>query len=182
MSNIRFNKIEEYNDMPTHNEYTRLKKTGGDLKKFMEDLKFSCRDNGRTPFQWDNTTNAGFTTGQPWLKVHPNYVTVNAAAQETDANSVLNYFRKMVQLRKKELALVYGKYTLLDAKNESVYAYTRELNGRKLLVLLNFKPTAAKADLAGIDLSKAKVLIGNYAAPSVDGSLKPCESVILELN
>ncbi len=182
MSNIRFEKIEEYNDMPTHNEYTRLKKTGGDLKKFMSDLKFSCRDNGRTPFQWDNTINAGFTTGTPWLKVHPNYVMLNAAAQEADANSVLNYFRKMVQLRKKELALVYGKYTLLDAQNESVYAYTRELNGRKLLILLNFKPIAAKADLAGIDLSKAKVLIGNYATPSLDGTLKPCESLVLELN
>jgi oligo-1,6-glucosidase len=182
MTNIRFDKIEDYNDMPTLNEYTRLKKTGGDLKKFMENLKFSCRDNGRTPFQWDNTANAGFTTGKPWLKVHPNYVTLNAAAQESDANSVLNYFRKMVQLRKKELTLVYGKYTLLDAKNESIYAYTRELNGRKLLVLLNFKPKAAKADLAGIDLSKAKVLINNYTTPSVDGSLKPCEAVIFELN
>ncbi len=182
MTNIRFDKIEEYNDMPTLNEYTRLKKTGGNLKKFMEDLKFACRDNGRTPFQWDNTQNAGFTTGKPWLKIHPNYITINAAAQETDQNSVLNYFRKMVQLRKKELTLVYGKYTLLDANNESVYAYTRELNGRKLLVLLNFKPTTAKTDLTGIDLSKAKVLINNYATPSTDGSLKPCESVIFELN
>jgi oligo-1,6-glucosidase len=181
MCNIRFDKIEDYNDMPTHNQYEYLKKTGGNLKKYLENLKFACRDNGRTPFQWDNTNQAGFTTGSPWLKVHPNYVTINAAAQESDANSVLNYFRKMIQLRKKELALVYGKYTLLDAKNESVYAYTRELNGKKLLVLLNFKPTVAKANLTGIDLSKAKVLIGNYAIPSVDGTLKPCESVILEL-
>ena len=182
MTNIRFDKIEDYNDVASLNEYQHLKNTGGNLKKFMEDLKFGCRDNGRTPFQWDNTANAGFTTGKPWLKINPNYVTLNAAAQESDSNSVLNYFRKIVQLRKKELTLVYGKYTLLDAKNPSVYCYTRELTGRKLLVMLNFKPVNAKTNIGSIDLSKAKVLIGNYAMASTDGQLKPCEAVIFELN
>ena len=181
MTNIRFDKIEDYNDVASLNEYQHLKNTGGNLKKFMEDLKFGCRDNGRTPFQWDNTANSGFTTGTPWLKVNPNYVTLNAAAQESDPNSVLNYFRKMVQLRKKELTLVYGKYTLLDAKNPSVYCYTRELNRRKLLVMLNFKPINAKTDIGGIDVSKAKVLISNYPTPSMDGQLKPCEAVVFEL-
>ena len=158
MNNIRMDKIEDYNDVASLNEYQYLKKTGGDLNKFVEELKFSCRDNGRTPFPWDSTTNAGFTTGKPWLKINPNYVTVNAATEEPDPNSVLNYFRKMIQLRKKDPTLVYGKYTLLDAKNPSVYAYTRELNGKKLLVLLNFKPVNATANLAGIDVSKSKVL------------------------
>ena len=188
MNNIRMDKIEDYNDVASLNEYQYLKKTGGDLNKFVEELKFSCRDNGRTPFPWDNTANAGFTTGKPWLKINPNYVTVNAATEDADPNSVLNYFRKMIQLRKKDPTLVYGKYTLLDAKNPSVYAYTRELNGKKLLVLLNFKPVNATANLAGIDVSKAKVLMGNYATPSptasgqaYNGQLKPCEAVILEL-
>jgi oligo-1,6-glucosidase len=182
MTSIGMDNIKDYNDMPTLNEYERLKKTGGDLKKFLKEIKFSCRDNGRTPYQWDNTANAGFSTGAPWLKINPNYTILNASAQETDANSVLNYFRKMTQLRKKELTLVYGKYTLLDASNESVYAYTRELNGKKFLVLLNFKPVISKANIGTIDLSKAKVVIGNYLSSSVDGSLKPCESVIYELN
>jgi oligo-1,6-glucosidase len=180
MINIRFDKIEDYNDMPTLNEYQHLKQIKGNIPKFLEEIKFSCRDNGRTPFQWDNSTNAGFTTGKPWLKVHPNYVTLNASAQENDPNSVLNYFRKMVQLRKNDLTLVYGKYTLLDSKNPNTYCYTRELNGKKLLVMLNFKTTVSKSN-TGIDVSKAKILIGNYPNPSNDGTLKPCEAVIYQL-
>ena len=181
MTNIRFDKIEDYNDVASLNEYQHLKQTGGNLTKFIEELKFGCRDNGRTPFQWDSTANAGFTTGKPWLKINPNYATLNAAAQESDPNSCLNYFRKMIKLRKSDPTLVYGKYTLLDAKNPSVYAFTRELNGKKLLALLNFKPVNATANLAGLDLTKAKVLIGNYATPSVNGVLKACEAVVLEL-
>lgn len=178
MTNIRFNNIEDYNDIATRNEYQHLKNTGGDLNKFMEDLKYSCRDNGRTPFQWDNTAQAGFTTGQPWLKVNPNYTVVNAAQQTTDPRSTLNYFRQLTQLRKKELTLVYGKYTLLDAKNPDVYAYTRTLNGRKILVLLNFKASSAKVN-TGLDLSKYTVLIGNYEKPSTNGMLQPLEAVVL---
>lgn len=180
MINSRMDKIEDYNDMPSLNEYQRLKNTKGDLKKYIEELKFSCRDNGRTPFQWDNTANAGFTTGKPWLKIHPNYVTLNAAAQENDQNSVLNYFRKMTQLRKSDLTFVYGKYTLLDAKNENSYCFTRELNGKKYLIMLNFKATTSTPNI-GIDISKAKIVIGNYPTPSVDGSLKPYESVVYAL-
>lgn len=181
MTNIRMDKIEDYNDMPTQNEYKRLKMTGGNIPAFIKEIQFSCRDNGRTPFQWDSTANAGFTTGKPWLKINPNYVTVNALAQEKDPNSVLNYFRNSIALRKKDLTLVYGKYTLLDAKNPSVYAYTRELKGRKLLILLNFKEKSAVAN-TGLDLSKAKLLMGNYPTPSMNGQLKPFEAVVLEMN
>ena len=163
MTNIRMDKIEDYRDMPTLNEYQHLINTGGDLKKFMSDIKLVCRDNGRTPFQWDATANAGFTTGQPWLKVNPNYQTINAAAAEKDPNSTLNYFRNLVKLRKQEKTLVYGKYTLLDKDNASVYAYTREWEGRKLLIVLNFKDKNASVNLGGLDVSKAKRLQGNYA-------------------
>ena len=180
MSNIRFDKIEDYKDVPTLNEYQFQKKKGGDLKKFIEELKFSCRDNGRTPFQWDATTNAGFTSGQPWLKINPNYLTINASVQDKDPNSTLNYFRKVVALRKQEPTLVYGKYTLLDAKNPSVYAYLRELDGRKFLILLNFtaKNAAAKT---GIDLKNAKVLLSNYPNSTADGQLRPYEAVVFTL-
>ena len=180
MINIRLDKIEDYNDMPSLNQYQHLKQTNGNLAQYMEELKFSCRDNGRTPFQWDAAPNAGFSTGKPWLKVHPNYVELNAAAQESDPNSVLNYFRKMIQLRKSDLTFVYGKYTLLDAQNPDTYSFTRELNGKKHLVVLNFKAQTAKINL-GLDLSKAKILTHNYPTPSTDGSLKPYEAVIFEM-
>jgi len=180
MTNIRFDKIDDYRDMSTLNEYQYQKSSGGDLQQFMERIKFSCRDNGRTPFQWDSSSNAGFTSGTPWIKVNPNYKTLNQAAQEKDQNSCLNYFRKMITLRKKYDVLVYGKYTMLDKSNPDVYAYTRELDGKKLLVLLNFKSVPASVSI-GIDLSKAKVLLNNYSTASSGGALRPYEAIIFEL-
>ena len=106
--------------------------------------------------------------------------TVNRAAEEKDPRSVLNYFRKVVKLRKENPVFVYGKYTLLDNDNPNVYAYTRELDGKKILVLLNFKSVAATAN-TGIDLRRAKILLGNYVAPSADGKLRPYEAVIYQL-
>lgn len=180
MSNIKFDNIDDYRDIETINWYKGIQKDGGDLKQFMDSQKIAARDNGRTPFQWDDSTNAGFSGGTPWLKVNPNYTTVNVAAEEKDPNSCLNYFRKMITLRKGTPTLVYGKYTLLDKENESVYAYTRELNGQKLLVLLNFKDHPATVS-TGIDLAGAKVLIGNYPDPASKSELRPYESVVYEL-
>lgn len=180
MTNAGFEKIEDYKDMPTLNEYQNQINIGGDLKKYMELIKFSCRDNGRTGMQWDTTANAGFTTGTPWLKTNKNYVTINVASQEKDANSCLNYFRKMVKLRKDNEVLVYGQFTSLDKNNPAVFAYTRELNNRKLLVLLNFtnKPAAVNT---GVDVSKAKLLIGNYTSAPAAENLRPYEALIYEL-
>ncbi len=180
MTNAGFDKIEDYKDMPTLNEYQHQKNIGGDMKKFMAGIRFSCRDNGRTPMQWDSSGNAGFTTGTPWLKTNPNYTSLNVAVQEKDTNSCLNYFRKMVKLRKGNAALVYGKYTLLDKNNPDVYAYTRELDGKKFLVLLNFTGKNATAH-TGIDLSKAIVLINNYSATGISETLKPFGASIIQL-
>ena len=180
MKNIRFDDIRDYRDLSTINKYQHLKGEGGNLKAFIEEQKRSARDNGRTPFQWDSTTNAGFTAGTPWIRINPDHTTVNAAMEDKDSASVLNYFRKIVRLRKANPVLVYGKYTLLDKDNPMVYAYTRELNGEKLLVLLNFKNHPARA-ATGLDLSNARILLGNYPAPSPDGSLRPYEAVILRL-
>jgi oligo-1,6-glucosidase len=180
MTNIRFTKIEDYRDVQTLNEYQYQKLHKGNLDSFILRKAFESRDNGRTPFQWNTTTNAGFGSGTPWINVNPNYTTINAEAEDKDANSVLNYFKKMVQLRKDNLALVYGKYSLLDKDNPSVYAYTRELNGKKFLVLLNFTAKEATVN-TGIDISKAKMLINNYSTASANGSLKPYEAVVYEL-
>ena len=180
MSNIKFDKIEDYNDIDTRNAYQALKNKGGDLKKFLEDKKIFSRDNGRTPMQWNNTANAGFGTGKPWLKVNPDYATVNVAAQEKDPNSTLNYFRGLIKLRKAEPTLIYGKYTLLDKDNKQVYAYTRELDGKKLLVLLNFSDKPANVNI-GFDYKNAKVLSDNYPTGSNDSVLRPYEALILKL-
>jgi oligo-1,6-glucosidase len=186
MANIRFDRIEDYRDIATINTYKSIKNKGGDLQKFMEFQKFISRDNARTPFQWDATANAGFTTGTPWLKVNSDYKTVNAVTQEQDPNSVLNYFRKMVQLRKENPVLVYGKYTLLDKINPDVYAYTREGGGKKLLVLLNFSAMETRANV-GMDMKGAEVLVCNYQdvhkreGGKAGVGLRPYEAVVYQV-
>jgi oligo-1,6-glucosidase len=189
MANIRFNKIEDYRDIAAINGYKNVKNKGGDLKAYIETLKRMSRDNSRTPFQWNNTANAGFTTASPWLKVNPDYITVNAAAQEKDPNSVLNYFKKMVKLRKALPELVYGKYELIDRNNEKVYAYTRTLDNKKVLVLLNFSTTPTDfTTLAGIGKT-GQVLINNLSdlpvKTATKGStftLQPYQAAIVRLN
>lgn len=180
MNNIKFDNIESYNDIELRTNYAQVKAKGGDLKRFLEGMKISSRDNGRTPMQWDTSTFAGFTTQKPWLAVNPNYSTVNVAAQEKDPNSILNYFRKMVQLRKTDPALIYGDFALVDTENPKVFAYTRTLNGRKLLVMLNFKAEEATCH-TDLNLQNATVLIGNYPTSTQTGKLQPYEAVILEL-
>ncbi len=181
MINAKFNKIEDYRDIETLAEYEKVKIAGGDLNEFIENQKVGgARDNGRTPFQWNASKNGGFSTGEPWLKVNDNHTFLNAEAQEKDPNSNLNYFRKMTKLRKSNLALVYGKYTLLDQNNPNVYAYTREFEGKKLLVLLNFTSKSASVTTE-INLKNAKELINNYATASKSAELRPYEAKVLEL-
>jgi oligo-1,6-glucosidase len=182
MVNIRFDSINDYNDVQTRNKYIQLKNSGGDLKAYLENQKQTSRENGRTPFQWDTTLNSGFSTGKPWLKVNPNYTTINAKAEEKDPNSVLNYFRKLVQLRKQEPALIYGKYTLLDRENPNIFAYTREEKGKKLLVLLNFSDENASFNI-GISTAKSKIILDNYSKIKKikNNTLRPYEAVIIAL-
>jgi len=185
MTNAGFTNIEDYRDKASLAEYQHVKNTGGDVQKLLNEMQFSCRDNGRTPFQWDSTANAGFTTGTPWIKVNPNYTTLNSIAQETNSNSCLNYFRQLTKLRRDNPVLVYGKYTLLDAANPSVYTYTRELDGVKFLIVLNFSAVTAQAHTA-IESSNATLLLCNYinppAAPSLNNiTLKPYEARVYKL-
>ncbi|MBL7745546.1 MAG: alpha-glucosidase [Chitinophagaceae bacterium] len=185
MTNIGFDKIEDYRDVPTLNEYQYQKKTGGNMQDFMEKIKNNCRDNGRTPFQWDATANAGFSAGTPWIKINPNYTSLNAAAQEKDTNSVLNYFRSIVQLRKENPVLIHGKYTLLDKDNPKVYAYTRELNGEKWIVLLNFSKDVVVFNFNKYISTDKSLILSNYSnAPKTAGasvSLQPYQAVIYDL-
>ena len=182
MTNIRFDSITDYHDVDTRNKYIGLKNKGGDLKAFLEGQKQTSRENGRTPFQWDTTKNAGFTTGNPWLKVNPNYNIINAETQEKNPNSTLNYFRALVQLRKKEPVLVYGKYTLLDRENPNVFAYSRELKEKKVLVLLNFSDKQSSFNIE-ILTSKSKIILDNYTNTKnlKKHILRPYEAVIIEL-
>lgn len=182
MTNIRFESINDYNDVDTRNKYTNLKNKGGDTLAFLEEQKQVSRENGRTPMQWDNTENSGFTTGMPWLKVNPNYNEINVKKQEQDPESILNYFRKTVQLRKNNPVLVYGKYSLLDKENPDVFAYLRELDGKRILVLLNFTNKNTSYNL-NLKLGKNEVLLNNYndTTKVKNNTLRPYESLVIAI-
>ena len=180
MNNIKFDKIEDYKDIESIGMYQQIKNKGGNLREFLNDQKITARDNGRTSFQWDKSVNAGFTSRTPWLKVNPNYTTVNVSAEEKDSLSCLNYFKKLIKLRKQNPVFVYGKYQLLDSDNSNVYAYSRELNGKKLLVLLNFTNKPASVS-TGVNMSNARLLIDNYGKVSSTNSLRPYEAAVYEL-
>jgi len=185
MSNIKFDSIGDYRDIETLNYYKKLQSEGGDLQHFLKGQKISARDNGRTPFQWDYTNNAGFSAGKPWLQVNPNYRTVNVVAEEKDPNSPLQYFRKMVKLRKQLPELVYGKYKLLDENNVQVYAYTRTHKSRKVLVVMNFSDKNAAFNLPAEEGKAGDLLINNLPDSPVNEAvfnLKPYQAVIVRLN
>lgn len=180
MTNIRFDSIDEYQDIDTRNKYISIKNKGGDLHAFLDGQKQTSRENSRTPFQWNTTKNSGFTSGQPWLKVNPNFEIINTEIQEKNQNSVLNYFRKLVQLRKQNPILIYGTYTLLDRENPNVYVYTRKLNGENILVLLNFTNQTTTYNL-NFKLEKHEILLDNYndCKKVKNNQLRPYESMII---
>ena len=183
MINIRFDSIEDYQDVDTRNKYAGLKLKNGDLQAFLEGQKQTSRENGRTPFQWNTMQNAGFTTGKPWLKVNQNFKTLNAEAQEKDPESVLHYFRKLVLIRKKNPTLVYGQYQVLDENNPDVFAYSRELNGKKVVVLLNFTDKTASYQL-DFKLGKHKVILDNYGNYQKVKTylLQPYQAIVISLD
>lgn len=177
MTNASFTQINQYRDKASLNEYQHVKNIKGDTSALLKEMAFSGRDNGRTPFQWNGSADAGFSTGTPWIGVNNNYTIINAEAEDKDSASCLNYFRKLTRLRKDNPVLVYGKYTLLDKDNPGVYAFTRELDDVKMLVVLNFTKnnTAVKTGL-----SKGRLVLSNYATAVKGGIdeaiLRPYES------
>jgi oligo-1,6-glucosidase len=184
MTNIDMPSIEEYVDVSALGDYKRAVKEGKDLGEFMKNLNFYSRENSRTPMQWNDSKNAGFTTTTPWKKVNPDYKDIHVAKQDKDPNSVLNHFRKMVKLRNANKVLVYGKYELLDKNNEDIYAYTRVLEGKKMLVLLNF--TDQDSSITSPQIQQlAEIQINNYNSLAINNhtiTLKPYQAVIVSLN
>jgi len=186
MTNIKFENIEDFRDINTINRYKALKNECGDLKGFLQNEKHASRDNARTPMQWDTSKNAGFTEAKPWIKVNENYVEgINVAQQEPEKDSVLNYFRKMVVVRKKHLGLVYGTYELLLPENEEVYAYLRTFNEERYLVLLSFSTKKVVVSFEELNFDSAKLLISNDDAPYVkkdsDFELEPYQACVYQL-
>ena len=186
MTNVRFNTIEDYKDINTLNRFELLKQNNISPTDFIENEKNAARDNARTPMQWDESKNAGFTSSNPWIKVNINYTNgLNVAAQEKDGNSVLSFFKKMVQIRKNHLGLIYGDYHLLLQDNEEVYAYTRTLESERYLILLSFSELETKVTIDEISFKNASLLISNDKVTVQKEintfSLKPYQASVYEL-
>lgn len=132
MKNVPFHDLSEFRDIESINAFHELTGAGkvapDDMMRY---LNLRGRDNARTPMQWDDTASAGFTTGTPWIKVGPDYETVNAKNEMADPDSVYNYYKKLIHLRKEKDIMVYGTYELLDPEDEALYVYTRTLGDQK---------------------------------------------------
>ena len=180
MTNPRYNTIEQYNDVSTLNEYKYQLGKGKKPAELLKEFMFSSRDNGRSPMQWDSSANAGFTTGTPWLGLHPNYRFLNVAAQLADTSSCLRYFKRLTNLRKSNPVFVHGTFTMLDMENNSVMAYTRTLEKDSILVLLNMTGTNATFNLP-FTLNAKPILLTNYNQTRSPQILKPFEARVIKL-
>ena len=166
MCNAYFDKLEDYRDIESLNAYKELTETCGvSHEEMMGYLKRISRDNARTPMQWDDSANAGFTTGTPWIKVNSNYPKVNAKQEVSDPDSVFSYYKKLIRLRHENEIIVYGDYELLAPEDEALFIYTRMLGTQRLMVLCNFteKEVSIPQEVTEQMPTDAKLLIGNYS-------------------
>ncbi|WP_436375455.1 glycoside hydrolase family 13 protein [Cytobacillus sp. BC1816] len=185
MTNVRFSRVEEYRDIETLNFYKEALNGGWTEEKTLESIYAKGRDNARTPMQWDSSDHGGFSHGIPWIKVNPNYKNINVEKALNDPDSVFHYYKKLIELRKKNEIIVYGKYNLILDNHRVVYAYTRTLGNQILLVLCNFYGGNPEVELpADIQEKKFEVLIGNYKDTQVSRiiKLRPYEAQVLLFN
>lgn len=186
MTNVQFDSIDDYNDIAIKNLYKEKREMGVPHEEIMKIIWKNGRDNARTPMQWDNTTNAGFSTGTPWLKVNPNYKDINVAQQVNDPHSIYHYYKRLIQIRKQHPVLIYGNYDLILPSHDKIYAYTRTLGKEQILILTNlFSEEASYLLPENIRGKIGEVLISNYPTNEREkldrGSLQPYEAIVYKL-
>ena len=180
MTNVRFEDINEYNDIETLNMYKDRISKGYSHDEIMASIYAKGRDNARTPMQWDSTENAGFTTGKPWLKVNKNYKFINAEDCLQDKDSIFYHYKKLINIRKHNDTIIYGNYKLLLPEDKNVFAYSRELNGDKIVVVCNFYNKEINLNFKE-DFNNVEILLSNYKDSSIlmkDLNLRPYEAIM----
>ena len=174
MTNVAWDSIEKYNDVAAYAQFDFAINEGYNKKEALEFVHFFSRDNARTPMQWNNKINAGFSTDETWLPVNENYKTVNAAAEEKDSDSVLKWYRKLAKLRADNKELTQGDYKLLLVDSEEIFAFSRSFDGKTLVTAVNFSTQNVKLPKDFID---AQILIDSEKNADKN-ILKPLESRI----
>ena len=181
MTNYPFSSIKDFDDIEAINMYQERTQNGYPQKEIMKSLCAKARDNARTPMQWNQNHAAGFTEGNPWYHVNPNYPEINAEMALEDNNSIFYYYQKLIQLRKEEEILVYGTFTLLLPEDKHIFAYSREWNEKKWLIVCNFYQESTTFSYSG----KGKVILSNYPQEQMIAleqvQLRPYEAIIFEI-
>lgn len=184
MENIKFNSIDDVDDISSKDEYQVALDAGCSVEEAMKAVSMFSRDNARTPFQWDDSENAGFTTGTPWLKVNPNHTTINLKAEQADENSVFYYYKKLIALRKDpeyKDVVVYGELIPFMEDRHNLMAYYRKNDEKTLLVIGNYQ--TEEQDVA-LPTGIKKVLLNNYPDLKTNGNtitLQNYHAVVLEM-
>ena len=183
MTNYPFESIESFNDVAVKTEYQIVKKEGGDVNQLLDKYKMENRDNARTPMQWNNSINAGFTTGKPWFHVNPNYTEINVKQQLNDKFSILSYYKALIQLKKSDLIYTYGKFNMVDAENKQVFAYTRTFKNNTVLIVANLTNEVSELNLPfELDISSVDIKLHNYHLNGINlDHIKPYESFVVEI-
>ena len=181
MTNIYFDKLEDYRDIESINYFEEFTESGIMTPEYMmKCLMLRSRDNARTPMQWSDSKQAGFTDGEPWIKVNPNYKEINAAQQLEDPNSIFHYYQKLIRLRKEKDIIVYGGFEPLYRDDEQIFAYTRKQDQEKLLTVCNFSDQNAEVEVPE-EFKDAECLITNLGRKVFEAKtvLKPYEAFVL---
>ena len=186
MTNVKFNDINEYDDIRSINEYNQLINQGMSPKDALEHIWNTSRDNTRTPMQWDDSLNSGFSKSNPWIHVNPNYKYINVKEQLEDDDSILNFYKKMIKIKKSSECLIYGKYNLILEDDTNIFAYERILNDEKFLVICNLKSESSNYKYEKLTLKYENLILSNY---NVDAhkdlnnfELKPWEARLYKIN
>ena len=179
MTNPHFKSIEQYRDVESLNHYQILQDKGMTKEQALMILDVHSRDNSRTPMQWDDSINAGFTTGTPWIQTADNYTKINVKNSLEDKDSIFYYYQKLIQLRKNYDVIAYGDIKPLLREDKRVFTYERNYKGQKLIAICNFYPTTYEIELP-YDLSNYKCILNNYKneAKAKKIALKPYETLV----
>lgn len=181
MTDPDFKSIDDYKDIESHNAYKKLIDGGKSEEEALNIIKKKSRDNSRTPMQWDETENAGFTSGKPWIAINDNYKTINTKKAMADRSSVYFYYRKLIELRKDENIISDGLYFPILKDDDKIFAYIREYEGEVLINMNNFSKDYVEVDLENIldDYDKFTYLLGNYGEKKIEKIIKlaPYESL-----
>ena len=185
MTNADYNNINDFDDVATIYQYNERIEHGESEEESLAKVKATTRDNARTPMQWNSKDNGGFTKGTPWINVNKNYEKINVEDELKDDDSILNFYKKMIEIRKGNKTLIYGKYNLILEAHDNIYAYTRALNNEKYMIITNLYEENVRFNYDKENLKYEGLLLSNYKVDKhediTDFILRPYEARLYKL-